>query len=297
MDRIKALEVFVKVVDTNSFSKAAEQIQLPRSTVSSVISQLERDLGVRLLNRTTRKVSPTPDGLALLERARQMLLEIDEIDALFQHDAQKVSGRLKIDVPSRIASRIIAPALPEFFERYPNLELVIGATDRTIDLVQEGADCVIRVGVSASSSLIARPLGKFDLINCASPGYFEKFGIPILPNDLNHHWAINYASATTGRIAMWEYKDGDETKNIAMKSRVTVNQAENYIACAVAGLGLIQVPAYDVKHHILAGELQEVLPNWRAPSMPVTALYPHRRHLSNRVRFFIDWMSELIRAI
>lgn len=297
MDRIKALNVFVNVVDSGSFTRAAELTALPRSTVSAVVGQLERELGVRLLHRTTRQLGLTPDGMALLERARQLLVEVQEIENLFRGEGRALKGRLKIDVPSRIATRIIVPALPDFCERYPDLELMLGATDRTIDLVQEGVDCAIRVGASEANSLIARPLGQFAIVNCASPAYLARFGTPRTPEDLAGHWAVNYAATMLDKPTSWEYRADGELRTIAMQSHVTVNQADIYIACAVAGLGLIQVPAYDVRHHLLAGELQEVLPQWRADPMPVTALYPHRRYLSPKVRIFIEWMNGLMAAL
>lgn len=297
MDRFKALEVFVQIVDRGSFSRAAEHLALPRSTVSAVIAQLEHDLRVRLLHRTTRQVTPTADGIALLERARQLLLEIEEIEALFHTETDQVKGRLKINVPSRIATRLIAPALPAFLERYPELELVIGATDRAIDLIQEGVDCVIRVGANRSSSLIARPLGQLIMINCASPAYLKKFGIPQTLADLEQHWVVNYAASAITDVAFWEYSTAGTRKNMLMKSRVTVNQADNYVACALAGLGLIQVPAYDVQDHLQRGELQDVLPQWRAEPMPITALYPNRQYLSQRVKTFIEWFQSILVAV
>lgn len=297
MDRFKALSVFVQVVDRGSFSRAAEQMGLPRSTVSAVISQLERDLSVRLLHRTTRQVTPTAAGISLLERARQLLLEMEQIETLFHHEGRQVRGRLKINVPSRIASRLIAPALPAFLERYPELDLVIGATDRAIDLIQEGVDCVIRVGTNESSSLIARTLGSVTMINCASPAYLEKFGMPETLLDLEQHWAVSYSATMLDEPVQWEYNLAGERQFVTMKSRVTVNQADNYIACAVAGLGLIQVPAYDVQEHLQKGALQEVLPQWQANPMPVTALYPHRQYLSPRVKVFVEWMDSLLKSI
>lgn len=297
MDRFKALSVFVQVVDRGSFSRAAEQMGLPRSTVSAVISQLERDLSVRLLHRTTRQVTPTAAGISLLERARQLLLEMEQIETLFHHEGRQVRGRLKINVPSRIASRLIAPALPAFLERYPELDLVIGATDRAIDLIQEGVDCVIRVGTNESSSLIARILGSVTMINCASPAYLEKFGMPEKLLDLEQHWAVSYSATMLDEPVQWEYNLAGERQFVTMKSRVTVNQADNYIACAVAGLGLIQVPTYDVQEHLQKGALQEVLPQWQASPMPVTALYPHRQYLSPRVKVFVEWMDSLLKSI
>lgn len=296
MDRIKALEIFVKVADTNSFSRAAELTGLPRSTVSAVISRLESELGTRLLHRTTRQVSPTRDGLTLLERAHPLLRQVEEIETLFRHEEHKVSGRLKIDVPSRIATRLIAPSLPAFFARYPELELTMGATDRTVDLLREGVDCMIRVGPNDSSSLIARRLGKLEIVNCASPAYLAEYGVPSSPDDLPEHWIINHMASPAAQSARWEYRNGEELGSVSMRSRVTVTQADNHIACALAGLGLIQAPAYDVQQHLRAGELQEVLKPWQADPMPVSALYPRRRPLSLRVLVFIDWVSDLLRS-
>ncbi|MGH8247879.1 MAG: LysR substrate-binding domain-containing protein [Gammaproteobacteria bacterium] len=295
MDRIEAMQVFVRVAETGSFTKAADGLGLPRATVSAAVQQLEANLGTRLLHRTTRRVHLTQDGAALLERCRNLLADVEEIEGLFRQTPARVAGKLKVDVPSRIARRIIAPALPDFFQRYPDIELELGATDRSIDLIQEGVDCVVRVGHLGNSSLVARPLGQFELINCASPGYLERHGTPGTVDDLIHHWAVNYASPTTGRVAPWECLDHGERRTAALHSRVTVNNAETYIACCLAGLGLIQVPAYDVRHHLRAGALAEILPQARAEPMPAYALYPHRRHLSRRVQAFVEWLEGLLR--
>jgi DNA-binding transcriptional LysR family regulator len=206
----------------------------------------------------------------------------------------EVSGRLKVDVPSRIARRLIAPALPGFFERHPAIELELGSSDRAVDLVLEGVDCALRVGPLASSSLVARPLGHFTLTNCASPTYLARHGTPRTPADLPQHMAVNYASPTSGRAAPWEWQRDGETASLRMRSQVAANNAETYIACALAGLGLIQIPAYDVREHLAAGELVEVLPDARAEPLPVQLVYPHRRNLSRRVQAFAVWLETLL---
>ncbi|MFH0131239.1 LysR substrate-binding domain-containing protein [Variovorax sp. VaC1] len=294
MDRIDLLQVFLRVAETGSFTRAADRLGLPRATISTAVQQLETRLGSRLLHRTTRRVSLTPDGEVMLERARALVADMEDIEQQFLPAHGHVSGRLKVDVPSRIARRLIAPALPGFFERFPGIELELGSSDRAVDLVLEGVDCALRVGPLASSSLVARPLGHFKLINCASPGYLAQHGTPRTPADLPQHLAINYASPTSGRAAPWEWQRDGETHTLRMRNQVTTNNAETYIACALAGLGLIQIPAYDVREHLAAGELVEVMPDARAEPLPVHLVYPHRRNLSRRMQAFAGWLETLL---
>lgn len=296
MDRIDLLKVFLSVAETGSFTRAADRLVLPRAAISTAVQQLEARLGSRLLHRTTRRVGLTPDGEALLERARALVTDMEDIEQQFLPAHSNVSGRLKVDVPSRIARLLIAPALPDFFARFPAVELELGSSDRAVDLVLEGVDCALRVGPLASSSLVARPLGHFTLINCASPAYIARHGTPRTPADLPEHIAVNYASPTSGRAAPWEWQRDGETQTLRMRSQVTANNAETYIACALAGLGLIQIPAYDVRAHLAAGELVEVLPEARAEPLPVHLVYPHRRNLSRRVQAFAGWLDALLAA-
>jgi len=294
MDRIDLLQVFLRVAETGSFTRAADRLGLPRATISTAVQQLETRLGSRLLHRTTRRVSLTPDGEVMLERARALVADMEDIEQQFLPAHGHVSGRLKVDVPSRIARRLIAPALPGFFERFPGIELELGSSDRAVDLVLEGVDCALRVGPLASSSLVARPLGHFTLINCASAAYLAQHGTPRTPADLPQHLAINYASPTSGRAAPWEWQRDGETHTLRMRNQVTTNNAETYIACALAGLGLIQIPAYDVREHLAAGELVEVMPDSRAEPLPVHLVYPHRRNLSRRMQAFAGWLETLL---
>lgn len=293
MDRFEQYRVFAQVAEMGSFIKAANALELPRASVSAAIQQLETQVGVRLLHRTTRQVRLTADGAQLLERLRPLLAEVEEIDHLFQQSARQVAGRLNVDVPSRIARRLVAPALPGLLRRHPRLQLALGSSDRAIDLIQEGVDCAVRIGALHDSSLVSRPLGRIALINCASPAYLREQGVPLTPEDLEQgHWMVGYASPTTGRELPWEIAAGPA---IALPSRVVVNNAESYIACCLAGLGLIQIPRFDVQHLLDAGELVDVMPAHRAAAMPVTLLYPHRRQRSRRLAVFLEWFEELMR--
>jgi len=294
MDRIDLLQVFVRVAEAGSFTRAADRLGLPRATISTAVQQLETRLGSRLLHRTTRRVGLTPDGEVMLERARALVADMEDMEQQFLPARGQVSGRLKVDVPSRIARRLIAPALPGFFALHPAIELELGSSDRAVDLVLEGIDCALRVGPLANSSLVARPLGHFTLINCASPAYLERHGTPRTPADLPEHVAVNYASPTSGRAAPWEWLRDGETSTLRMRSQVAANNAETYIACALAGLGLIQIPAYDVREHLAAGELVEVLPDARAEPLPVQLVYPHRRNLSRRMQAFVGWLETVL---
>lgn len=295
MDRLDQYRVFVQVAERGSFIKAAHALDMPRATVSAAIPQLETQLDTRLLHRTTRRVRPTSDGERLLLRVRALLADAEDIDGLFRSSLGEVSGRLVIDVPSRLARRLIAPALPELLRRHPRLQVMLGSTDRAIDLVREGVDCAVRMGELHDSSLVVKPLGHIALINCASPAYLREHGTPTHPDELGAHWAVDYASPTTGRKLPWTYVASDGQARMAdVRTRVMVNNAESYIACCRAGLGLIQIPAFDVQHLLDAGELVDIMPAYRAAAMPIALLYPHRRQRSRRLTAFLSWFAALM---
>ncbi len=295
MDRIDRLVIFCRVAETSSFTRAADALGLPRSTVSSAIQTLETGLGARLLHRTTRRVALTDDGAAFYDRCQRLIGDFDDLDTLFRRDGRP-RGRLRVNVPGRIGRLVIAPALPDFLERYPALEIDLGVTDRPVDLIQEGVDCAIRVGALADSALVARRLGDLAFGNYASPAYLTAHGVPQRPEELKDHLAVRYASPLSGRTEAWEYVEDGEIRFADVPGRVTVNNAEAYIACAIAGLGLIQIPAYDARAHVTAGDLMEVMPDRRAAPVPISLVYPHRRHLSRRLQVFADWIDTLCRA-
>lgn len=267
---------------------------MPRSSVSAAVHELESRIGVRLLNRTTRQVVTTDDGAAFYERCIRLVADVDEAESLFRQ-IDGVSGKLRVDVPGRIGRLIIAPALPDFFAQFPNVELVLGVTDRAVNIIEENIDCVLRVGQLRDSGLIARTIGSLPLINVASPRYLAKYGIPQTPDDLARHCAVRFASPVTGRVEEWEWRSDDVVKTAALGGSLTVNNAEAYIAAAIAGLGLIQIPAYDVQHQLADGELVEVLGAFRADPMPMTLLYPQRRHFSRRLQVFANWLIGLLK--
>jgi len=295
MDRIDLFRIFTRVVESASFTRAADTLGLPRSSVSAAIQELETRVGTRLLHRTTRRVAPTHDGAAFYERCIRLVGEVEEAETLFRRGADGVAGKVKIDMPGRIGRLVVAPALPEFLAAYPQIEVELGVTDRAVNLVEENADGVLRVGPLTDSAMIARPIGELALINVASPAYLERHGMPETPGDLPAHFAVKYASPTSGRVEDWEWIEHGQVRTMQMGGRVTVNSAEAYIACALAGLGLIQIPAYDVRAHLKAGELVELMPRYRAAPLPLTLLYPTRQQLSRRFQVFSGWLEELLR--
>lgn len=288
------MQVFVRVADNGSFSRAAESLHIPRPTVSTLVSQLEAHLGVRLLHRTTRRVNLTIDGALYYEHCVRLLADLEEMESRFQQTAFRPKGHLKVDVPARLARLLLIPALPQFLDQYPELQIEMGVTDRPVDLIQEGVDCVVRVGDLEDSRLVARHLGTLPQRNFASPDYLKRYGTPQTPDDLKRHYAVNYASPATGRAYDWEYQDNGTLQTLPMTAQVTVNNSEAYMACALAGLGLIQAPKYDTVDAIGSGQLVEVLSQWPPAPMPVAILYPHRRHLSSRVRAFADWVADVL---
>lgn len=296
MDRIDLFRVFLRVVDCASFTRAAADLDLPRSSVSAAIQALEQRVGTRLLARSTRHVGTTPDGEAFYARCQQLVADVEEAEALFQRGKTELAGTLKVDLPGRIGRLIVAPALPRFLDRYPGISIELGVGDRAINLFEEGVDCTVRVGPLVDSGLIARPIGTLPLINVASAAYLRRHGRPRKPADLVDHLAVRYASPTTGRVEDWEWQQDGAVHTMRLRGRVTVNSAEASIACCEAGLGLIQIPAYDVAEPLRHRRLVEVLRDYRAKPLPMTLLYPSRRHLSRRFQTFADWLVDLLKS-
>lgn len=294
MDRFKAMQVFIRVAEAGSFTRAAETLEMPRATVTTAVQQLEAHLGVRLLNRTTRRVAVTVDGGAYYERCLHLLEALAETEAMLT-DRQRPSGRLRINLPGRPARLLIIPALRDFCDQYPELDLDIGVSDRPVDLIQDGVDCALRVGPLPDSGLVARRVGELQEINCAAPRYLERFGTPRVPSDLAGHQAVHYHTARTGRSLPWDYTERGEWQEITLPARITTDNTEAYMAAALAGLGLVQAPLHGLAEHLRRGELVEVLPDYRpAPSL-MSVVYPHNRHLSGKVKVFVDWLVDLLR--
>lgn len=294
MDRIELFKIFVRVVDSANFTRAADVLGVPRSSVSAAVQELETRVGARLLHRTTRKVSPTREGLALYERCLQVIAHVEETEGLFRATSVQPRGTLRLDVPSRIGRLIIAPALPDFLDRYPEVEVFLGVSDRAVNLIEEDVDCVVRVGHVNRPGLFVRNLGDLPIMNVASPAYLKKHGTPVSPSELKDHFTVRYGSPATGEIEDWEWVEDGRLRSSPIRGRATVNNAEAYIACCLAGLGLIQVPAYDVAGHLAAGDLVEVMPGHRAASMPISLIYPRREYLSQRLHVLADWLESVL---
>ncbi|KXF77253.1 transcriptional regulator [Paramesorhizobium deserti] len=291
MDRFDAMHVFARVVERRSFTLAAQDTGLPRSTVSDAVKDLEARLGVRLLLRTTRHVSPTLDGEAYYQRCLAILADIEDAEGAFA--GIKPKGLLRVDVHGTLARHFVLPNLPSFLETYPEIEFYMSEGDRLVDLVREGIDCVLRVGTPQDSDLIARRVAMLNEVTLASPAYIEKFGRPEHPEKLDGHRMVGFR--TTGSIAALplEFMVDGTVRNITIPATVTVNAAESYISTARLGLGLIQIPRYHATHDLSAGTLVEVLSPFPPTSTPVSLLYPRSRQLSPRVRVFIDWLIRL----
>ena len=293
MDTLKAMRLFVRVAQTRNFRKVADEANLPAPTVTLAVQELERALDTRLLHRTTRSVSLTSDGELLLPRIIHM---VDEWETLASSEHSEVKGLVRLDAPTRMARLFIIPHLPELLERYHTSQVEIRSTTRPVDLVAEGIDIAIRVGALSNSGLFARLLGNLTLISCASPEYLHEFSTPKTIEELQQHFAVQYASPTTGKIAPWEYTLKGKTHTISVPARVTVNSAETYVSSAVAGLGLIQVPEQDVlPHELNQGTLIEVLAEFRPATMPIHAVYTHRAP-SSKIRVVMDWLQSILMA-
>ena len=293
MDRFDSFRIFVRVAEARSFTKAAAQLGVPRSTVSTAVQALEARVGQRLLHRTTRTVGLTTDGEVFLQRCFRLLSDLEETENLFRKGARP-SGRIRVTVPSRIGHLIVVPALPDFLERHPGLRIEILSTDRRRDLIEEDIDCAVRVGSDSGDQLISRPLGKLTIVYCSSPAYLKKHGVPRRPDVLQRHRVVGFIPGSATAPEPWTYVHKGETISLELSTAMTTNDANDYIAAAVAGLGLIQIPAFDVEQLIARKQLVEVLPTARAPAMSISLVYPKQRHLSQRVQAFVEWVIPLL---
>lgn len=292
MDRLREYRALVAVVETGSFTSASELLGVPRSSLSTMIAGLENRLGARLLHRTTRVVTPTEEGLRLAERARRVIDEANQLETMFRM-GEAVSGRVRLSMPGRIAHEIAIPALPQLLDANPGLLLDFRISDEHLDLVSEGLDLVLRVGMLADSSLICRRLGELQFINCASFDYLERWGTPSVPGELLDHRAVSYGPPDSGEWVELQFGE----HNQRLKAGVVVDSTEGYIRSGLEGLGMISLPRFDVQEHLRAGLLVEVLPDLPPPGSDMAILYPSRKHLPLRIEVVRDWLIELTRTI
>jgi LysR family transcriptional regulator for bpeEF and oprC len=295
MDRLVALQTFTRVVELGGFTKAAESLQLPKTTVSDLVQSLETHLGVQLLKRTTRRVTVTTDGAAFYERCVRILADLQDAEASVMHTRCALTGRLRVDMPGAFGRLFVIPHLPQLLARYPDLRLELGMGLRPVDMLEEGVDCAVRIGNQPDSSLVARRIGTMSFICCASPEYLQQHGTPQRPEDLSAHRCINFISSRTGRVLEWEFVREREKVQLTIDGILAVNDHDAYVVAGVMGLGIVKVANYVAQPYLESGQLTEVLAQWTAERVPILVVYPQSRHLSAKLRLFVDWVSELIR--
>lgn len=293
MNKLQAMEVFVRVVDTGGFTRASESLGMPKATVTTSIRDLELLLKVRLLNRTTRRVAVTTDGAAYYERCVAILDQVRDAEESLSTNHASVSGRLRVDVPTVFARMNLLPVMAEFQARFPAIRLELGCTDRPVNLVEQGVDCAIRGGVITDQNLIARRLGTMHFLTCATPAYLARHGRPQHPNDLRDHVCLSYFSTITGRTFEWDFAKDGERLLLALDGPLALNDSSVYHDACLAGLGIAQMTTSTIRPHIESGDLEIVLGNWLSEPMPIHAVYPQNRNLSNKVRVFVEWIAEL----
>jgi len=294
MDRFQEMQVFVRIAERSSFTRAADDLQMPRATVTNLMKRLEERLGARLLERTTHTVHLTHDGEAYYRRCVRLLADVEEAEGSFRNAAPK--GLLRVNLQGTLAKHFVVPALADFLAQYPDIELQIGEDDRLVDLVREGVDCVLRAGVLQDSSMVGRRIASMQQVTCASPAYLAKYGEPINLDALAAHRAVNYISSATGTVMPLAFMVNGQLQAVQLKATVSVAGADLYTGSAVAGMGLVQVPRYRVVDEINEGRLKVVLAGFPPPPMPVSVLYPQSRQLSSRVRVFVQWLSQIFSA-
>ena len=295
MDRFDTMIAFVRVVETGSFTKAAETLHMSRTTVTQLVQQLEARLRLKLLNRTTRKVNVTEDGAAYYERIVRLLAEIDDVETGLPNASAAPRGQLRVDVPSPFATMILVPALPQFHASYPDIQFDLGASDRKVDLIGESVDCVVRGGQVTDQSLVARHVGDLQLGVYAAPHYLERAGTPVHPGELqnSHHRIVKFRWSGNGDFPYAMHKDGESVK-IQGRHVLLIDDGNAYLSGGLAGLGVLWLPDYMAKPFVANGQLQRVFADWRIDAMPMYVAFPPNRHVSKKLRVFIDWIIELM---
>ncbi len=299
MDQLAAMRVFVRVVETGNFSRAAIALNMPKTTVTNLIQGLEAHLRTTLLNRTTRRVMVTTDGALYYERASQIISEIDELDGSLSNSQAQPSGRLRVEMAGAFADLVVIPSLCDFHSRHPQIQIDLGVGDRLVDYMAENVDCALRAGTPTDQSLIARKISEIAMVTCASPVYLEKMGMPTTPEEMaeGRHFAVGYLQAQAGRILPMGFSRDGETRDIVPQYVISANDARSYLTAALTGLGVAQLPLFMVREALADGRLIRVLPMWQHEPLPLYVVYPQTRHLSNKVRVFVNWLVGLMRDI
>ncbi|PWV99847.1 LysR family transcriptional regulator [Hoeflea marina] len=295
MDQLSAMRAFVRVVEMSNFTRAAEALSMPKATVTNLIQGLEAHLKTKLLNRTTRRVMVTTDGALYYERATRIISELDELDGSLSSSHALPSGRLRVEMAGAFADWLVIPALGDFHARYPEIRIDLGVGDRTVDYLAENVDCALRGGVPADQTLIARRITEVAVVTCAAPGYLERYGMPLHPSDLERdHHCVSYFAAQKNRTMTLDFTREGEEIEIDARYVVSVNDARSYLTAALSGLGVAPLPWFMAADLVASGDLVRVLSDWTTAPIPLYVVYPPNRHLSNKVRVFVDWMVKLL---
>jgi LysR family transcriptional regulator for bpeEF and oprC len=293
LDSLHAIRIFTRVVETGSFTKAADSLDIPLATASKLVHGLEAQLRVKLLQRTTRQVTVTADGAAYYDRTVHLVRALDEINGTFGTDNARPMGKIKVDTSASIASSFVIPALPRFHERYPDIQIDLSITDSPTHIIIENVDCAIRGGPILDDSLVARPLGQASWTTCASPEYLARHGIPQNPLEIRqNHQLVSFVSARTGKVVPATFGDGATMVQIEPNSFLGVNEGNAHLAAGLAGIGIIHSFEFKVRPYIASGQLIPILENWRPAPYPYQVVFPQNRHISQRLRLFIDWLIE-----
>jgi DNA-binding transcriptional LysR family regulator len=296
MDRFDAMQAFVRVVEAGSFTKAADTLHMSKTTVTQLVQQLEARLRVKLLNRTTRKVNVTADGAVFYERAIKLLADMDDAETSLSAASSLPRGRLRVDVPSPLASLILVPALPEFYARYPDIQIDLGVSDRIVDMIDENVDCVVRGGELVDQSLMARRVADLPLGIFAAPDYLARVGTPTHPRDLedSEHRVVGFLWARTGKPVPYALQKQGERVLVKGRYALAVDDGNAYLAAGLAGLGVLWLPRYMSRAHEASGQLVPLFEDWSLDTMPLYVAFPPNRHISLKLRVFIDWVAELL---
>ncbi|WGT63594.1 LysR family transcriptional regulator [Variovorax paradoxus] len=296
MDRFDAMQAFARVVEAGSFTRAADTLHMSKTSVTQLVQQLEARLRVKLLNRTTRKLSVTADGAAYYERVVRLLADMDDAETSLSSASALPRGHLRVDVPSPLARMILVPALPAFYARYPDIQLHMGVSDRVVDVIGDNVDCVVRGGEITDQSLMARRVGELQLGVYAAPPYLELAGTPTHPRELEdtHHRTVGFLWARTGKMFRYAMRLGDARIEVQGRYVLSVDDGNAYLAAGLAGLGILWLPDYMARPHLARGELVRLFDGWQLDSMPLYVAFPPNRHVSAKLRVFIDWVAELM---
>lgn len=297
MDQLLALRVFVRIAEAGTFTRAADSLDIPKPTVTKLIQELESHLGTKLLQRTTRRVTVTPEGAAYYQRALSLIGELEDMDAAAGRTRAQPKGRLRVDIGSSLANLILIPALPDFRRRYPDIQLDLGVSDRAVDMVGDAVDCVIRGGALADSSLVARRIAELDYLTCAASAYLKARGQPAHPSELAQHDIVGYFSSLTGRPFALHFTRAGESIELPAGSAVAVNESTAHMTTLLAGLGIGQTFGFMARPFIAAGKLTPVLSDWQRERHPIYLIYPSSRHLSAKLRVFADWAAAVFAAV